>query len=545
MGRQMSDSNDKFEKRFQESRLQYIKGLPGKIADINLIWNQLQNNEWRLEVVLKMRNMAHNLSGSGGTFGFHELSEQARELENALDMIKINSDNTPDEESITKINDLLVKLQEVGLHTIQVYPSIPESLTKTNLIYILDTDREASLGMSRQLLYFGCNVKLVTDISSLAANMQNATPILIIIDSEFASLMLEKYNVIQTIRKEWHISCPVIYVSHSHRFEDRLTAMKEGASAYFNKPIDISLLLERINILTNAHVVEPYRILLVEDDVQLANFYSILLERGGLKVFIESAPEQVINRIIDVNPELVVMDLYMPKYNGIELIKVIRQHQSLFTLPIVLLTSEKDINVQFLAREVGVDDFLNKPITEKHLFDSVLNRVQRSRYANISITKDSLTGLFVHKKINEYLADQLHLSKRYNTPLSYIIIDLDNFKNINETYGHLTGDSVIITLSNFLKTSVRVTDFVGRYGGEQFVIICPETTAKAALNIIERLRKHFAAINHYHDNQTFRVTFSAGIASFPKYQDIDIMMAEADKALYKSKDNGRNQSTIA
>lgn len=541
----MSENIDKFEKRFQESRLQYIKSLPGKISEINSIWNQLNTTEWRVEVILKMRNLAHNLSGSGGTFGFHELSEQAKMLEQALDLIDINSDGKPNEDSINAINDLLIALQEVGLHTIQVYPSVSVNLNKTDLIYILDLDKEESLGMSRQLLYFGCNVKVISDISVLAENLQNSKPLLIILDSDFANLMVDKYNVIQTLRKEWSLTCPIIYISNSNLFEDRVMAMKEGANAYFNKPIDISLLLERINILTNARVVEPYRILLVEDDIQLANSYSIILERGGLKVFVETTPEQVINRILDVNPELVVMDLYMPKYNGIELIKVIRQHQSLFTLPIILLTAENDVNIQYLAREVGVDDFLNKPITEKHLFDSILNLVQRSRYANISITKDSLTGLFVHKKINECLATQLHLSKRYNTPLSYIIIDLDNFRNINDTYGHLTGDSVIITLANFLKTSVRVTDFVGRYGGEQFVLICPETTAKAALNIIERLRKHFAAINHYSDNNTFRVTFSAGIASFPKYQDIDIMMAEADKALYKSKENGRNQSTSA
>ncbi len=541
----MSNNVDKFEKKFQDSRLQYIKGLSGKISEINFIWNQLNSSGWRIEVILKMRNLAHNLCGSGGTFGFHELSEQARSLEQSLDMIKINNDENPDEESINRINHLLGALQETALHTIQVYPSIPVSLSKTNLIYILDANKEASLGISRQLLYFGCNVKTISDVSMLQENLKNSAPLLIIIDAEFSNIMLGTNNVIQTLRKEWQLICPIIYISTSNSFEDRVVAMKEGVNAYFNKPLDTSLLLERINILTNAQIVEPYRILLVEDDLQLANLYSLILERGGLKVFVETIPEQVINRIIDINPELVVMDLYMPNYNGIELIKVIRQHQSFFTLPIVLLTSEHDVNVQFLAREVGVDDFLHKPITEKHLFDSILNRVQRSRYSNISMTKDSLTGLFVHKKINEYLSTQLHLCKRYNTPLSYIIIDLDHFKNINDTYGHLVGDSVIVALSNFLKTSIRVTDFLGRLGGEQFVLICPETTGKSALNIIERLRKHFATINHYADSHTFRVTFSAGVASFPKYQDQEIMMAEADKALYKSKDNGRNQSTMA
>ena len=127
------------------------------------------------------------------------------------------------------------------------------------------------------------------------------------------------------------------------------------------------------------------RVLLVEDDIELANYYALVMEKLGMKVFIETHAENILNRILELNPELVVMDLYMPNYNGIDLIKMIRQHQSLFTLPIVLLTAEKDVNLQFLAREVGVDDFLQKPITESHLLDAVANRVQRARYMNLSM----------------------------------------------------------------------------------------------------------------------------------------------------------------
>jgi len=160
------------------------------------------------------------------------------------------------------------------------------------------------------------------------------------------------------------------------------------------------------------------------------------------------------------------------------------------------------------------------------------------------MTKDSLTGLFVHKKINEFLDIHLNICKRYDRPLSYIILDIDNFKSINDTYGHLAGDNVLVSLANLLKSSVRVTDFVGRYGGEEFVIITTETDAKDAFYTIDRLRKKFMEMNHYSEDHVFRVTFSAGISSFPQYQDLDIIMAMADKALYQSKDNGRNQITI-
>ena len=540
----MSSPQQEFEKKLNESRVKYVSSLPVKISEITLIWNQLNKNKWRTEVMLKMQNLAHNLAGSGGTFGFPQLSDQAKLLEKTLDDLKTENNERPEQSKIAKIEDILISLQEVELATIRESPTLPTPLNKSNVIYILDADKDSTFGMSRQLMYYGCTVKVINEISKLEKNLRNAVPLLILIDADFAEIMLDKHSVIQTLRKTWLLTCPIIYISNRDDFETRMQAIKATASAYFTKPMDVSLLIERIHILTNAGIVEPYRILIVEDDVELANYYAIVLERAGMKVFIENKAELALSKILQLNPELVVMDLYMPNYNGIDLVKIIREHQSLFTLPIVLLTAEKDINLQFLAREVGVDDFLQKPITEIHLFDSVLNRVQRSRYMNMSMTKDSLTGLFVHKKITEFLDAHLDICTRYKHNLAYIILDIDNFKHINDTYGHLAGDNVLVTLANLLKTGVRVTDFVGRYGGEEFVIISPEADETAALNTIDRLRSEFEKITHYAEDKTFNVTFSAGIACFPQYADLDVIMAIADKALYQSKNNGRNQITI-
>lgn len=538
----MNDPHQDFQRKLNESKIKYVSSLPGKISEITLIWNHL-NKSWRAEVMHKMQNLAHNLAGSGGTFGLPRLSEQAKLLENALINLNHSDNKAPNDAQKKDINDLLISLQEVELQTIRETPAFATPMNKSNVIYILDTDKDSALGMSRQLMYFGCTVKVINDVSKLDANLHNASPMLILIDADFAELDFDGRSVIQTLRKNWLLSCPIIYISRRDDFESRMAAIKATANAYFTKPLDISLAIERIHILTNTSLVEPYRILIVEDDEELANYYAVVLEKGGMQVFVETKPEHALSKILQINPELVVMDLYMPHYNGIDLVKVIRQHQSLFTLPIVLLTAEKDINLQFLAREVGVDDFLQKPITEVHLYDSVLNRVQRSRYMNLSMTKDSLTGLFVHKKITEFLEVHLNICRRYKRTLSYVIIDVDNFKVINDTYGHLAGDNVLVSLANLLKTGVRVTDFVGRYGGEEFVIVFPESDEHAAFNTIERLRKKFEELQHYSEGQSFNVTFSAGISSYPKCGDIDILMATADKALYQSKGNGRNQTS--
>lgn len=534
---------DEFLQKLKESKAKYISNLPAKISEMQLIWNHL-NNDWRLETLLKLQNLAHNLAGSGGTFGFPNLSEKAKSLELALNNLHSNGDTKPEEIYKKEINELFIALQEVELEAIKENENLPTKKSKDNVIFIIDTDKNNSLSMSRQLMYYECKVKVINDLLALEENLKNASPLLIIIDSEFAEKKFNKYTVMQTLRKEWLLTCPIIYMSINTNFENRMLAVKSNANAYFTKPIDISLLIERINILTNAAILEPYRILIVEDDIDLANFYALILEKGGMKVFVENKPEQSLSKMQEVNPELVVMDLYMPNYNGIELIKVIRQHQALFTLPIVLLTSERDINLQFLAREVGVDDFLTKPIVPSHLYEAVLNRVQRSRYMNVSMSKDSLTGLFVHKKINEQIKMQINNAERYNRNFFYAIIDLDNFKQINDTYGHLVGDSVLIALSNLLKTDVRTGDFVGRYGGEEFVIIFTENSEESALSSLDRLRIKFSELIHYAGDASFKVTFSAGLSSYPKYKEEDNLMVAADKALYISKKTGKNKITV-
>lgn len=542
----MTSSQEKLLQKLHESKLKYIQSVPARVSEIKLIWNQLNTNEWSLDVMLKMQNLAHNLAGSGGTFGFPELSKQAKLLEMELNELKVLGNTPPSSATKVKIDTLITLLQQVELKTIPDRSSLSmSSLNKTKDIYILDSNLESSFNIARQLMYYGCTVTIINSTDRIEEDLRHATPLLILIDADFAEIKLNSHNVIHTLRKDWLLTCPLIYISKSDDFEHRVAAMKATASAYFTKPIDIALLIERINIVTNAGIVEPYRILLVEDDMDLANFYAAILEKGGMQVFIETQPELALSKILKINPELVIMDLYMPNYNGIDLIKVIRQHQALYTLPIVLLTAEQDVDLQFLAREVGVDDFLHKPITEQHLFDAVLNRVQRTRYTNLSMTKDSLTGLFVHKKITECLELHVNICKQAQGQITYVILDLDNFKKVNDTYGHLAGDNVLVSLANLLKAELRDTDFVGRYGGEEFVVIFPDTDEKTAFDTLERLRKKFAAIDHYSTDKTFKVTFSAGIANFPKYKDVATIMAMADKALYKSKENGRDQITIA
>jgi diguanylate cyclase (GGDEF)-like protein len=159
--------------------------------------------------------------------------------------------------------------------------------------------------------------------------------------------------------------------------------------------------------------------------------------------------------------------------------------------------------------------------------------------------RDSLTGLLNHTTIRERLMTELLRSARQNTPLTYAILDIDNFKTVNDTYGHATGDRVLKSLSQMLIKRLRQSDIIGRYGGEEFAIILPNTSAPMGEKIMDELRFGFSQLLHHSGEHEFSVTFSCGLATFPAYESISLLSEAADKALYEAKHQGRNQTVVS
>jgi diguanylate cyclase (GGDEF)-like protein len=192
----------------------------------------------------------------------------------------------------------------------------------------------------------------------------------------------------------------------------------------------------------------------------------------------------------------------------------------------------------------GGDDFLTKPVYPDHLLTVITSRAQRSRALRASMVRDSLTGLLNHTTTKEHLVREVALSQRRQSPISFAMIDLDRFKSINDTYGHATGDRVIKSLSRVLRQRLRKTDIIGRYGGEEFAIMMPDTDARLAAHVLEQIRAGFAQIRQRAEEREFAVTFSCGVASAPPYNDPDWLNHMADQALYRAKALGRNRVVL-
>jgi diguanylate cyclase (GGDEF)-like protein len=220
---------------------------------------------------------------------------------------------------------------------------------------------------------------------------------------------------------------------------------------------------------------------------------------------------------------------------------LLRQEPLYSRIPIVFVSTEDDKFKQLSALSLGGDDFLTKPIWPQHLIATVTSRAKRANILNFYMNTDSLTGLLNHANILQRLEIEVARARRENIPLSFIMIDLDHFKKINDRYGHPVGDQVLRKLSALLLSRFRKIDLIGRYGGEEFAVVLPNTNIAASLKICEGLREKFCQFIFNVNNSTFFATFSAGIASFPSVKDAPRLIVAADQALYKAKDNGRNQ----
>jgi diguanylate cyclase (GGDEF)-like protein len=161
------------------------------------------------------------------------------------------------------------------------------------------------------------------------------------------------------------------------------------------------------------------------------------------------------------------------------------------------------------------------------------------------MVRDGLTGLLNHTETKGQLSIELARAKRREAPLAFAMIDLDNFKTVNDTYGHPTGDRVLKNLSRLLQQRLRKTDVIGRYGGEEFAVILIDTDGSTAFEVLDEIRAGFGQILQLSGNVEFSTTFSCGIAVFPDYPDAASLNAAADRALYEAKNSGRNQVILA
>jgi diguanylate cyclase (GGDEF)-like protein len=407
-------------------------------------------------------------------------------------------------------------------------------------IYLCDDDPQQRRQIIEQLSCFGYQVTGFDDPLELVEAVRSTPPDVIIMDIIFPGGENYGLEVIRRLQTQLDQPIPTIFISGRGDFDARLRAVRAGGIAYCTKPVIPIDLVDILDNLGERAEPEPYRVLVVDDDPDLVTYIDMVLREAGMEVKISTRPHEVLDTLPHFNADLVLMDLYMSDCVGAELARVLRQIPGYIGLPIVYLSGETDRERQFSALSVGADGFLTKPIQPDQLINTVTLRAERMRSLRRLMVRDSLTGLYNHSNCKLLLDQGFSHAHRRKSPLSLAMIDLDHFKQINDDYGHAVGDQVIIGLSRLLRQRLRKSDIIGRYGGEEFVVILPDTPAEDAIQIMDQLRTGFATILFHAAEGDFHVTFSCGVASSATCNSSSQLRSLADSALYQAKSRGRN-----
>ena len=305
---------------------------------------------------------------------------------------------------------------------------------------------------------------------------------------------------------------------------------------------------------------QPLRILVVDDHPDNVEIINVRLSSRGYHIETATNGEEALQRVRDNPPDLILLDVMMPLMDGYEVSRRIKNDPELPFVPIILVTARDSTQDKVDGLDAGADDYLTKPVNFPELEARVRSmlRIKRlqdeldqknrelefvnKRLRKLSIT-DGLTELFNHRHIHELLHEEFERTKRSGEPMSVVMMDLDRFKAVNDTYGHPTGDVILYETASILRQTVREIDMVGRYGGEEFIAILPGADEQAGHQFAERVRQTVAEHVYRDEANEVRMTVSGGVASFPGpgIDHPDMLIKRADEALYAAKQGGRNR----
>jgi len=286
-------------------------------------------------------------------------------------------------------------------------------------------------------------------------------------------------------------------------------------------------------------------VLIVDDDPAIARILSAHLTAGGYEVISAQNGQEALEAVHAHHPSYLITDWEMPEMDGVELCRRVRQLDLPGYLYIVFLTSRSGQDDLMGAMAAGADDFLNKPLRKEELLARLgagarILRLE-SRLSELA-AHDSLTELPTRRAFLVMLSKEWDRSQRYRLPLSMVMFDIDFFKTVNDTYGHLVGDAVIRAVAALLLKHSRKSDMLCRYGGEEFVALLPETDEYAAVAWAEKFRQRIAAEPILGDRADIRVTVSVGVTEMlADIEDKNEFLSLVDQCLLAAKEKGRNQ----
>ncbi|MFV0341849.1 MAG: diguanylate cyclase [Anaerocolumna sp.] len=294
--------------------------------------------------------------------------------------------------------------------------------------------------------------------------------------------------------------------------------------------------------------MEKDTILLVDDSEIICTIIKDILESPSLHITIAHSGEDCIDIAKETHPTLIILDIIMHGIDGYETCRILKQTEETKDIPVIFITGNNDSDSVLRGFEVGAADYVSKPFIPEELKARVKVHMQniksqRELHAlmqelrETAIT-DYLTKLYNRRYFTEQLNDHVSMN---NDPISLILFDIDDFKKINDTYGHNVGDIVLVTVSNIFKLILREEDIIARWGGEEFIVCLPGVDITRAVTIANKLRKEVDKYIFRYEDLQFHCSITGGVIQYDRCITAEKNITNADEALYTGKSTGKNQ----
>lgn len=298
---------------------------------------------------------------------------------------------------------------------------------------------------------------------------------------------------------------------------------------------------------------QPQTVLLVDDSQDIHDIATVRLRAEYITLHHVYDADGAVAFVEKRRPDLILLDIDLPDIDGLTLCRNLKIENELYEVPIIFLTGTIETSVKVQAFELGAVDYVTKPFDAIELRARVTAALRTKRYYDMLATQaqiDALTGLYNRNYFDKRLSEELADIDRHGHSFCILMVDIDHFKAVNDTYGHPFGDAVLRAFADVFPDILRESDVVCRYGGEEFIVLLRQTTVESASQVAERLRQRVTELNLSRADTQVSVTASFGLAGTGLLETVDASAADwllelADRALYAAKEAGRNCVKVA
>ena len=539
--------------KFEKIRKIYVESFPEKLQVITRYLKALSDHDDRSTIFMEFKNEVHKLAGSSGSHGFDEIYQLSRKIEKLL--AELVDDNTQwdkcAEHFNQQVNTLIASLKDIMREYNMKLPldnvndqHASDHLAHRKLPIFIISEKEDELALLTDVLENrSFSVYAFKDLKKAQEASKEQVPAIIVLEIDEDLSMLAKGNIHAEFCSSGDIKPAIVIISRREDTDTRMKASLLGIDAFFASPINAHNFISTLDVLLAFRESKQGRVLLADEDQDRIDYIASVFKNENFESIAVNKATHIVDELVNFKPDLILLSLAQCKSEQGNVAKMIRSHEYYFNVPIICIVGKNDSHLKPNLLDLGVDDCITTDELSAGRLIALRQKIVRFRRANHLIIMDSLTGTLNRDAFVDRANEEISLAKRRGENICLAMIDIDHFKHINDANGHAVGDYVLRHLSDYLSNRLRRSDIVGRYGGDEFLVLLPDTDLNSAYLVLDMVRQNLI-------NQTIRVrdsqvnvSISLGLVSAraADIRNVEMLIAEADKKLYEAKMSGRNK----